>query len=68
MKQWWGIFDKRPLTDSSLVAIVDALGRIGSEESIKILKKLRKTREGDWLPKVNAALKKIEDRTGLAEV
>jgi len=67
MKQWWGIFDKKPLADSSLVAIVDALGRIGSEESIKTLKKLQKAREGEWLPKVKAALRKIEDRTGLAE-
>jgi HEAT repeat protein len=63
IKHWLGLFQKNPLTDASLGAICDALGKIGTKESIKVLNKLEKSREGPWLPKLREALKKIEERS-----
>jgi hypothetical protein len=64
MKQWWGLFDKHALTDASLGAIVDTLGKIGTKESISVLTKLGKSREGPWSPKLRESLKRIEGRSG----
>ena len=64
LKQWLGVFDKNPLSDSSLGVICDALGKIGTKESVKVLTKLGKSREGPWVSKVKEALKKIGERTG----
>ena len=66
MKQWWGIFEKNPLAESSLVTICETLGKIGTKESVNLLQKLAKTREGSWVPKAQEALKKIEERSGSA--
>jgi hypothetical protein len=63
IKHWLGLFQKSLLTDASLGAICDALGKIGTKESIKVLNKLEKSREGPWLPKLREALKKIEERS-----
>jgi HEAT repeat protein len=63
IRRWWGLFEKNPLTDAALGAICDALGKIGTKESIKVLAHLGKSREGPWIPKVKEALKKIEKRT-----
>jgi HEAT repeat protein len=62
IKRWWGLFEKNPLTDSVLGAICDTLGKIGTKESVKILTRLEKSREGPWVPKVKEVLKKIEER------
>ena len=62
IKHWWGLFEKNPLTDAALGAVCDALGKIGTKESVAVLKRLEKSREGPWNPKVKEALKKIEDR------
>jgi hypothetical protein len=62
IKHWLGFFQKNPLTDASLGAICDALGKIGTKESVKVLNKLEKSRQGSWLPKLREALKKIEER------
>jgi hypothetical protein len=62
MKRWLGLSQKNPLTDAALGTICEALGRIGTKESISILTKLEKTREGPWTPKLKEALKKIEGR------
>ena len=64
LKQWLGVFDKNPLSDSSLGVICDALGKIGTKESVNVLTKLGKSREGPWVSKVKEALKKIGERTG----
>ena len=64
LKQWLGVFDKNPISDPSLGVICDALAKIGTKESVKVLTKLGKSREGPWLPKVKEALKKIGERTG----
>jgi succinate dehydrogenase flavin-adding protein (antitoxin of CptAB toxin-antitoxin module) len=63
MKRWWDLSQKNLLTDAALGTICDALGRIGTKESINVLTKLGKTREGPWTPKLKEALKKIEERT-----
>ncbi len=62
IKRWFGLFEKNPLSDTALGAICDALGKIGTEESIKGLTHLAKSREGSWVPKVKEAIKKIEER------
>ena len=62
IKQWWGLFDKHPLGESSLEAIVDALGRIGTKESLRVLAKLEKAHEEALAAKVREALKRIEGR------
>jgi HEAT repeat protein len=63
IKHWVGLFQKNLLTDASLGAMCDALGKIGTKESVKVLTKLERSREGPWLPKLREALKKIEERS-----
>ena len=62
IRRWWGLFEKNPLTDAALGAICDALGKIGTKESITVLTRLKKSHEGPWILKVKEALKKIEER------
>jgi hypothetical protein len=62
IRRWWGLFEKNPLTDAALGGICDALGKIGTKESIKLLTHLQKSREGPWISKVKEALRKIEER------
>jgi hypothetical protein len=64
IKRWGGLLQKNLLTDSALGAICDALGKIGTDKSIKSLNKLAKSHGGSWIPKVEEALKRIEKRTG----
>jgi len=66
IKQWWGLFQKNLLTDAALGAICDSLGKMGTKESIKVLTRLRKSREGPWIPKLKEALKKIEERASVS--
>jgi hypothetical protein len=63
LKKWWNPFQKDLLKDSSLGAICDALGKIGTEESIHTLNKLEKSVKSPLIPKVKEALKKIVERT-----
>jgi len=64
IKRWGGLFQKNLLTDSALRAICDALGKIGTEKSIKSLNKLEKSHGGPWVPKVEETLRRIEKRAG----
>jgi HEAT repeat protein len=63
MKGLLGFLQKNPLGDSSLAAICDTLGKIGTSESVKILTKLEKSVKSPLIPKVKEALKKIGERT-----
>jgi len=63
LKNWWDPFQKNLLTESSLGAICDTLGKIGTEESSQVLNKLGKTLRGPLSHKVKEVLKKIEERT-----
>jgi HEAT repeat protein len=67
VRQWWGLLQKNPLQDSSMGAICDALGKIGTKDSIKTLSKLGKSREGSWVPRAKDALKRIGERTSLSK-
>jgi len=67
LKQWMGLFQKNPLSDMALETICAALGRIGTERSIKILGKLEKSCGDTLLPKVKEALRKIQDRINLSK-
>jgi hypothetical protein len=67
IKQWWNPFQKNLLTETSLGAICDALGKIGTVESLGILSQLAKDREGSWVPRARDASKKIEERTSLSK-
>ena len=58
-----GFLQKNPLTDASLSAICDTLGKIGTGESVKALTRLEKSQKGSLVPKIREAIKKIEDRT-----
>jgi HEAT repeat protein len=62
LKKWWDPFRKNFLTDSSLEAIFDALGKIGTKESMDVLSKLEKSLKVPLSPKLKEALKKIEER------
>jgi hypothetical protein len=58
-----GFLQKNPLSDASLMAICDTLGKVGTNESVKVLTKLEKSVKDPLLPKVKEALKKIRERT-----
>jgi hypothetical protein len=62
LKKWWDPFQKNFLPDISLGAIFDALGKIGTKESMDVLNKLEKSLKGPLSPKLKEALKKIEER------
>jgi HEAT repeat protein len=64
MKQWWGLLNKNPLSEEALGAICETLGKIGTGESVKMLAKLAKSKEGSEIPKIKEAIKKIEGRAG----
>lgn len=64
MRRWNRPFQKNLLTDASLGAICEALGKIGTEESLGILSRLEKSGKSPWLPKAREALKKIAERAG----
>ncbi len=64
IKRWGGLFQKNPLSDSALGAICDALGKMGTERSIKTLNELKKSSDAHWIPKVGEVLKKIQERAG----
>ncbi len=57
-----GFLQKNPLSDASLIAICDTMGKIGTNESVKVLTKLEKSVKDPLLPKVKEALKKIGER------
>jgi hypothetical protein len=62
MKQWLGLFQKNPLSETALEAIYNSLGKIGTERSIKLLGKLEKSCEESLMPKVKEAIRKIQER------
>ncbi len=67
MKQWMGLFQKNPLSETALETICTALGRIGTERSVRVLGKLERSCNEALLPKVKEALKKIQDRINLSK-
>ena len=62
LKRWWGPFQKDLLPENALGAICDALGKIGTKESIPVFGKLEGSLKGPLVPKVREALKRIEER------
>jgi len=63
LKKWWDPFQKNLLTESSLGAICDTLGKIGTKESAQVLNKLGKSIRSPLNQKAKEVLKKIEERT-----
>jgi HEAT repeat protein len=61
-KRWWEPFQKHLLSENALGAICDALGKIGTEESIPALSKLERSLKDPLVSKVRGALKRIEER------
>jgi hypothetical protein len=61
-KQWWNPFQRGFLDESSLGAICDALGKIGTQESLTALNQLAKDRDVPWATKAKEACKKIGER------
>ncbi len=62
IKKWWDPFQKNFLSEKSLGAILDALGKIGTVESVQFLNKLEKSLKGPLASKVKETLKKIGER------
>jgi HEAT repeat protein len=62
MKQWLGLFQKNPLSETALEAICGSSGKIGTERSIKLLGKLEKSCQESLMPKVKDAIRKIQER------
>jgi hypothetical protein len=62
-----GFLQKNPLSDASLMAICDTLGKVGTNESVKVLTKLEKSVKDPLIPKLKEALKKIGERTALSK-
>jgi len=62
LKGLLGFLQKNALSDASLMAICDTLGKVGTQESVKVLTKLEKSAKDPLLPKVKEALKKIGER------
>ena len=62
-----GFLQKHPLSDASLSAICDTLGKIGTKESINVLTKLGKSQKDAPVLKIKEALKKIEERISLSK-
>jgi hypothetical protein len=67
IKQWWNPFQKNRLTEPSLGAVCDTLGKIGTVESLAILSQLAKEREASWAPRAREASRRIEERTPLSK-
>jgi HEAT repeat protein len=67
MKQWMGLFQKNPLSEMALETVCTALGKIGTERSIKILGKVEKSCGDTLLPRVKEAVRKIQDRINLSK-
>ncbi|RPJ01164.1 MAG: HEAT repeat domain-containing protein, partial [Deltaproteobacteria bacterium] len=65
IKQWWNPFQKNLLHESSMGAICDTLGKIGTVGSLKVLSQLAKVRDVSWAPKAREALERIEERKNL---
>ena len=61
--QWWNPFQRSSLDESSLGAICDALGKIGTQESLDALSQLARDRDASWAPKAKEARKRIGERT-----
>jgi len=53
---------KRPLSEGSIAAICETLGKIGTHKSHAILKKLEKHKDRLWTNTAEEALKKISER------
>jgi hypothetical protein len=62
-KKWWNPFQTLSMKESSLEAICDTLGRIGTLESIKILTRISMAGDTPWASKAREAIKRIEERT-----
>ena len=56
------LLQKNPLAETSMAAICDTLGKIGTRESIKVLTRLEKSQKGPLVTKIREAIKKIEER------
>ncbi len=61
-----GFLQKNPLSEASMAAICDSLGKIGTDESIKVLARLEKSQKGMLAVKIKEAIKKIEGRLTLS--
>jgi HEAT repeat protein len=64
VKGFLGFLQKNPLSETSMAVICETLGKIGTQESIKVLTRLEKSQKGSAVVKMKEAIKKIEARTG----
>ncbi len=62
IKHHFGFFQKDLLPDTLLITIFETLAKIGTKESIQVLNRLKKSRQGPWLSKLNDSIIRIETR------
>jgi hypothetical protein len=62
LKKWWDPFQKNLLTERTLGAILDALAKIGTRESVEFLNRLEGSLKGPLTPKLKETLTKIGER------
>ena len=63
LKKWWDPFQKNLLTEKTLGAVLDALGKIGTQESVDFLNRLEGSLKGPLISKLKETLTKIGERT-----
>ncbi len=62
-KKWWNPFQKDLLAERSLAAILDALGKIGTKESLEFLDKLEGSLKAPLAAKLKEVMARIGERT-----
>jgi len=62
IKHLFGLFQKNLLSDNMLITIFETLAKIGTNKSINVLTKLKRSRQGPWISKLNEAINRIENR------
>ncbi len=63
LKKWWNPFQKDLLAERSWAAILDALGKIGTKESLEFLNKLEGSLKAPLAAKLKETITRIEERT-----
>lgn len=62
IKHLFGFFQKNLLPDNLLITIFETLAKIGTNESLQVLNKLKKSHQGPLLSKLNNSINRIETR------
>lgn len=62
LRPLWGLFQKNPLSEASLLAILESLSRMGTLLSVQTLNRLARSQKGLPATKIRETLRRIEER------